>query len=541
MNRQVMINKNSLKIIRPQGVKLAASIISLLPEIDIGASGFGGSPVAKVKSGGLSFGQATNAASDILSFLSVIASNEASSLTTKAGWERRYDDWKLQERVAEKEIDSIEKQIEAAEIRQEIVEKDLNTHELQIENAKKTDEFMRSKFTNQELYDWMIGEISSVYFKSYQLAHDIAKKAERCYRVELGNDDTFIHYGYWDSMKKGLQTADRLIHDIKRMETSYMDKNRREYELTKHISLAQLDPSALIRLRNTGICDFEIPEVLYDIDHPGQYFRRIKTVSISVPCVAGPHTSVSAKLSLVNNKYRKNINNLDNYPEDIGNDNRFNYNIGAIQSIATSNAQNDSGVFELSFKDERYLPFENNGAISNWRLELPTEVRQFDYNTISDVILHLKYTAREGGSLLKEAANNSIKEQIQSIHQSLNQKGLHVGLNLKNDKPNQWHLLKQEGVVNLLLDKSKLPYMVQGFDSIEVDKVTFLAEINENATSFKLSLNDNIEIDFVHNEELGLYKGTNSDIQFDTPFQLGVNTPELDELRNLFVMIKYKF
>src|SRR5690606_4475222 len=134
-------------------------------------------------------------------------------------------------------------------------------------------------------------------------------------------------------------------------------------------------------------------------------------------------------------------------------------------------------------KDERYLPFENNGAISNWRLELPTEVRQFDYNTISDVILHLKYTAREGGSLLKEAANNSIKEQIQSIHQSLNQKGLHVGLNLKNDKPNQWHLLKQEGVVNLLLDKSKLPYMVQGFDSIEVDKVTFLAEINENATS----------------------------------------------------------
>jgi hypothetical protein len=28
------------------------------------------------------------------------------------------------------------------------------------------------------------------------------------------------------------------------------------------------------------------------------------------------------------------------------------------QSIATSNAQNDDGMFELNFRDERYLPFE---------------------------------------------------------------------------------------------------------------------------------------------------------------------------------------
>ncbi|MBK9227461.1 MAG: hypothetical protein IPL67_10515 [Ignavibacteria bacterium] len=36
-----------------------------------------------------------------------------------------------------------------------------------------------------------------------------------------------------------------------------------------------------------------------------------------------------------------------------------------------STGQNDSGVFELNFRDERYLPFENTGAISSWRLELP--------------------------------------------------------------------------------------------------------------------------------------------------------------------------
>lgn len=72
---------------------------------------------------------------------------------------------------------SIDQQITAAEIRKEIAETDLKNHELQIENAQKTDDFMRSKFTNKELYDWMIGQISAVYFKSYQLAHDFANKA----------------------------------------------------------------------------------------------------------------------------------------------------------------------------------------------------------------------------------------------------------------------------------------------------------------------------------------------------------------------------
>jgi hypothetical protein len=44
-------------------------------------------------------------------------------------------------------------------------------------------------------------------------------------------------------------------------------------------------------------------------------------------------------------------------------------------SIAASTAH-DSGVFELNFRDERYLPFEGAGAInSTWTLDLPSQVR----------------------------------------------------------------------------------------------------------------------------------------------------------------------
>lgn len=58
--------------------------------------------------------------------------------------------------------------------------------------------------------------------------------------------------------------------------------------------------------------------------------------------------------------------------------------------IAISNGQNDSGLFELNFRYARYLPFEDAGAISERDLKLP-EFRQFDYNTISDVVLHARY------------------------------------------------------------------------------------------------------------------------------------------------------
>ena len=54
--------------------------------------------------------------------------------------------------------------------------------------------------------------------------------------------------------------------------------------------------------------------------------------------------------------------------------------------IATSSGRNDSGLFEPNLRDERYLPFEGAGALSEWRIELPAGFRQFDYDTISDVV-----------------------------------------------------------------------------------------------------------------------------------------------------------
>jgi hypothetical protein len=71
-------------------------------------------------------------------------------------------------------------------------------------------------------------------------------------------------------------------------------------------------------------------------------------------------------------------------------------------SIATSSANNDAGVFELSFRDERYVPFEGAGADSDWHLELPTVFRPFHYDTIADAILHVSFVAKDDGRFKEE-------------------------------------------------------------------------------------------------------------------------------------------
>jgi len=44
-----------------------------------------------------------------------------------------------------------------------------------------------------------------------------------------------------------------------------------------------------------------VPEELYDLDYQGHYFRRIKSVSVSLPCIAGPYTTVNCSLRLLKN------------------------------------------------------------------------------------------------------------------------------------------------------------------------------------------------------------------------------------------------
>ena len=175
--------------------------------------------------------------------------------------------------------------------------------------------------------------------------------------------------------------------------------------MTKHVSLAALDPVALLNLVTAGECAFSIPEALYDFDYPGHYMRRIKSVSMTVPSVTGPYTVVPCRLTLVSSRTRTDPSAAGTYvfsPE--GEDGRFQVETGAGQSITSSSGREDAGLFAADHRDERYLPFEGMGAISDWSLKLTSVAPTFDWLKISDVVLHVQYTARDGGDPLRAAA-----------------------------------------------------------------------------------------------------------------------------------------
>lgn len=408
------------------GFTLIAGVLAAVPNFKIGSPTTTGA-----ETGGSHLYDASMAAASSSGTVIGILNAMASESSTGGSYERRMDDWKFQATQAQTDIEQLERQVLASEIRLEISKKELSNHRLQMEQSAEADEFMRSKFSNRQLFDWMAGQLSSLYFQSYRMAYDLARQAEECFRFELPPTAVqvpqYINFGYWDNLKKGLLAGERLQFDLRRLELAHLEQNKREFEITKHVSLRQVNPLALLDLRENGNCSFNLPETLFDMDFPGHYRRRIKSVSISIPCITGPYTGLNATLRLQKDEYRR-LPDLSTALEQ---------NHAPSTAIAVSNGQNDSGVFELNFRDERYLPFEGAGVISEWRLELP-EFRQFDYNTISDVVMHLRYTALEDGAM-KAAVVTKVNDFITS-----NTGNTFAVVDLLHDLPAEWHRAMQQ-------------------------------------------------------------------------------------------------
>lgn len=413
------------------------TVLGIIPDVFVGTTAFVQLPV------GTKLAQVFQGIARISMDISQILNTTAGLRLTQAGWERREDEWHHQADIFDLEIEQIERQILGAERRRDAALRELDIQQRHMENAREVLEILRDKFTNHQLYLWLQRETAALYFQMYELARCAALQAERAFNFERGyTTRRFLPEEIWDDLRQGLLSGERLQLAVRTMEKAYLDANVREYELTKHISLRLCFAEAFLALKLTGRCIVEIPEWLFDLDYPGHYMRRIKNVSLTIPAVVGPYTGVHCRLTLLSSATRIDPRLheptgpccKDEAPKPLlprcacwptpkpepkkalpdastsgyvplRDDPRIVRHYAATEAIATSTAQNDTGMFELNFRDERYLPFEFSGAVSRWRIELPPENNHFDPDSLSDVVLHVNYTAREGGDVLRRAAN----------------------------------------------------------------------------------------------------------------------------------------
>jgi hypothetical protein len=425
-----------------------ATIMGVIPDVFVGTSNFVqlplGSKLAGVFQG---IGGISHTTSSILG-------TNAGLRLTQSGWDRREAEWRHQLDVFTLTIDQITRQIHAAERRRDSALQELNDARRQIENSHEVLELVRDRFTNQQLYLYLQKETAARYRQMYELALRAARQAQRAFNFERGYTARALVPGdAWKDLREGLLAGEQLSFSLRNLEKAYCDENVREYELTKHVSLRQLFPSQFLKLKTTGSCEIEIPEWLFDLDYPGHYMRRIRNVALTLPCVVGPYTGVHCRLTLLGSatrivpwlrepvggcceeerpiaprpappcdcwseaaprppKHRREPLKIDSGYDAKADDPRIVWRHGAREAVATSNGQNDTGLFELNFRDDRYLPFEFEGAASRWRLELPQENNYFDVQTLSDVVFQFRYTAREGGEVLRAAARDAAERRL---------------------------------------------------------------------------------------------------------------------------------
>jgi hypothetical protein len=427
-------------------VQLVRAALSLLPQI--------GAPTA-MKYGGMETKGAAAGFASASQALAQAAEAASGSAGLEATFQRRDDEWKQQAALAQRDVDQLNKQVAAAGFRVQIAERSLEVHNETLDQTEELYQFAKDRFTSLGLYTYLSTTLQRLYRQAFNAALSMAVLAEQAYRFERPADtSTLLQRDYWDASSGGLLAGERLLLDLQALERRYLETDYRQLEVEQSFSLAQWGPAALAGLRETGTCSFEVPELFFDLAYPGHYRRRIKAVRLTLPCVVGPYANASATLRQLESEMR-----LEPTASPVPVPPRHS------TSIAASSGQNDGGVFEFNFRDERYMPFEGSGAVSSWELSLPKSFRPFDYGTISDVVLRISYTA-EADEALRGKVDGALDGAAEAVGKRLQSGGLPLLLSLRRDLPDAWRKLVTAPVgteVEVTIGERQLPLLLTGW------------------------------------------------------------------------------
>lgn len=327
----------------------------------------------------------------------------AAHLDRTAQFSRRREEWILARHQALLELNQIDAQLGHFAEQETATRLQLRLAESSLNQAKANYDFFRKRFTKTQLYQWLNSQFATLYRQAYDATLALCLAAEACWQYELADfNRRFIQPGNWNATYRGLGAGEQLKLNLLNMQAEYLRANARELEIRKTVSLRQLKSKTATSTINkdwaqlhadlmAGKCEFELTHELFEDDYKDQqhYLRRIKTISVSLPTIVGPYENIRATLTQTASKVFLSA-------EGPALESRR-----ANQQIALSTGVDDNGLFTLAFNDERYLPFEYTGAISTWCLTFPNPEAQKDLlESLTDIIVHVSYTARAGGGSL---------------------------------------------------------------------------------------------------------------------------------------------
>ncbi|KAK5988291.1 Toxin subunit YenA2-like protein [Cladobotryum mycophilum] len=432
------------------------------------------------------------------------AASDSETAAAIGRWTTRLQERRLQLNLAGREIKSIDKQIETQAARITAIEKEIELQNKTAENLLKVQDFLTTKFSSKELYAWYENSTRTYLYQTYLVTMELVRRVEAAYLFDIGPTarSNLASNGYWDQGKRGLQCGEQLWFALKQMELAYLNESRHDFEMTKTFPLTTIDPHALISIREIGEAIIDFPEILFDLEFPGHYFRRFKSVGFSFIGENKSHVPVNCTATLLDHRYRANGSPGGSYPEQSGGkDPRFVYQdfSSPITSVAMTSGQDDTGRFEVNFSGDAYLPFEGAGVISRWKLRLPNDFPQFDFQTISDVLIKVSYTAKNGGDMLYAAAVKGIRDTLLETARLSQKHNLQVCVALHVDNSPHWNQFSDDSntgtdgmrIMEVQNIQERLPYFVRR-STIKIIAATIYVK-GPDLTNCKFSLSPNRE------------------------------------------------
>lgn len=356
--------------------------------------------------GGARYGGLLNAGAFITQVGSESSKVAAEILKQSEIWRRRREDWKLQRDKTKSEVAQIEAKLQALAIRREgavLQKKYMETEQIHTQSEMI---FLQNKFTSKELYNWLHGKLAAIYYQFYDLTISSCLMAENAYKWSMNIDQKqqylFIRTAPWQGAYAGLMTAETLMLNLTQMEQNYQNKEEREKEVTRTVSLTEV-------YHELSDQAFTLTDQIAVLINAGKGSAGSKDNGLAI--TADKQFQATIKLS--------DLNIDKDYPLSLGGTRRIkqisvtlpeiNQDVRAVlhyggsvimpqgcDAIAVSHGVNDSGQFQLSFSDTRWLPFEGIPVNDNGRLELsfPDAIsKQKDLLlNLTDIILHIRYT-----------------------------------------------------------------------------------------------------------------------------------------------------
>lgn len=419
--------------------KTASQTMAVGHEIDGASPNIFGASNGGVRLGGFVFAAAT-----AMQLVAAEQFRDAEQVLVSEQYRRRRIEWQFLAHQAEQDLEALDLQIKAQDIAIEAARTSLDQARKAQEQAQTYYTFLKNRATGPALYQWLIGQMATLYFQAYDVVLSMCLGTEACWQYEIGDRDTrFIPVNAWADNRYGLTAGEMLKLGLLQMESAFLSRHERRLELTRTVSLKALlkdyDPEAhvldaapratgweavIAQLGATGEIAFDLDSSLFDRDYPGHYLRQLVRVSVSIPAVVGPYEDVHVLLTQqassvllspdiggVRYLY-KEAGELPPDSEDDIDPTPIVFNPRTNQQIGISSGIDDHGMFMLDFGDERYFPFEGTGAISRWLLSFPrheSERQKALLGSLTDIILHVRYLAVDGGKLFNAEVEKLVK------------------------------------------------------------------------------------------------------------------------------------